>query len=127
KKTRYPNAHIIAHPECPPDILKYAAHIGSTSSLLKFTKEHQGEEFIVLTEPGIIHQMKKASPNSIFHEAPGIIDGACVSCNNCQYMKLNTMEKLLACMKNKAPEISLSNELIEAARKPLERMLAMSQ
>lgn len=125
-KTRYPDAYIIAHPECPQDILKYAHHIGSTSSLLKFTAEHPGKEFIVLTEPGIIHQMRKKSPGSTFHEAPGIIGTACVSCNTCPYMKLNTMEKLYDCMKNATPELILSPQVIETARKPLEKMLEMS-
>lgn len=126
-RTRHPNAHIIAHPECPGDILKYAHHVGSTSSLLKYTVENPGKEFIVLTEPGIIHQMRAKSPGSIFIEAPGIIGGACVSCNNCQYMKLNTMEKLLACMKSGRPELILPESLMDAARKPLAKMLEMSK
>lgn len=126
-KTRYPDAYIIAHPECPQDLLKYAHHIGSTSSLLKFTGEHPGKEFIVLTEPGIIHQMRRISPGSTFHESPGIVDGACVSCNTCPYMKLNTMEKLYDCMKNGTPQLTLSPQMIESARRPLERMLEMSQ
>lgn len=126
-KTRHPEAYIIAHPECPPDILKYAHHTGSTSSLLKFTAEHHGKEFIVLTEPGIIHQMRQKSPGSIFHESPGIIDGACVSCNTCPYMKLNTMEKLYECMKTRTPELILTPELIKSAKLPLERMLVMSE
>lgn len=125
-KTRYDKAYIIAHPECPPDILKYAHHIGSTSSLLKFTGAHPGSEFIVLTEPGIIHQMKQLSPGSTFYEAPGIIGGACVSCNTCPYMKLNTLEKLYACMHDKAPELILPPALMDAARKPLVSMLEMS-
>lgn len=126
-KTRYPAALIIAHPECPGDILKYAHHIGSTSSLLKYTEAHPGKEFIVLTEPGIIHQMKAKSPGSIFHEAPGIIGGACVSCNNCEYMKLNTLEKLHACMRDRTPELILPPALMDTARKPLARMLEMSK
>lgn len=125
-KTRYPDAYIIAHPECPQDILKYAHHIGSTSSLLKFTADHPGKEFIVLTEPGIIHQMRMKSPGSVFHEAPGIVGGACVSCNTCPYMKLNTMEKLYDCMKNATPELTLPPQLLQAARQPLEKMLEMS-
>lgn len=126
-RTRHPNAHIIAHPECPGNILQYAHHIGSTSSLLKFTIDNPGKEFIVLTEPGIIHQMRAKSPGSTFIEAPGIIGGACVSCNNCQYMKLNTMEKLLACMKSGSPELILPESLMDAARKPLAKMLDMSK
>ncbi len=123
-KTRHPNAHIIAHPECPEAILKYAKHIGSTSSLLNYTIENAGEEFIVLTEPGIIHQMKEKSKGSTFYDVPSVGD-AC-ACNNCPYMKLNTMEKLYLCMKNKTPEIILDENLMNNARKPLERMLEMS-
>ena len=125
-KTRRPKAYIIAHPECPGDILNYAQHVGSTSSLLRFTKEHPGSEFIVLTEPGIIHQMKLQSPGSTFYEAPGIIGGACVSCNTCPFMKLNTLEKLYLCMKNKTPELTLAPALMDNARRSLTRMLEMS-
>jgi len=125
-RIRYPNAFIIAHPECPPDILKYAHHIGSTSSLLNFTAEHQGKEFIVLTEPGIIHQMKMKSPNSVFYEVAGLIEGACVACNTCPYMKLNTIEKLYLCMKNQTPELILPLDLQLKALKPLTKMLEMS-
>lgn len=125
-KVRHPNAHVIAHPECPAALLKHAGHIGSTSSLLKFTADHPGSEFIVMTEPGIFHQMEKRSPGSIFHPVPGLVGGGCVSCNNCPYMKLNTLEKLYLCMKRQQPEITLPEELMNAARKPLERMLEMS-
>ncbi|MFO1242992.1 MAG: quinolinate synthase NadA [Rickettsiales bacterium] len=125
-KERYPDAIIIAHPECPASLLAYAHHIGSTSSLLKYTQAHPGKTFLVMTEPGIFHQMQKRSPGSTFIGVPGIGDAGCVSCNNCPYMKLNTMEKLYRCMKNQAPEIILPEELISAARKPLERMLEMS-
>lgn len=126
-KTRHPDAYVIAHPECPEALLNYADHIGSTSSLLKFTETHPGKEFIVLTEPGILHQMKLRSPGSRFYDVPGVGQGGCVSCNSCPYMKLNTMEKLYACMLARAPEITLDAATIEAARKPLERMLEMSQ
>ncbi len=126
-RTRHPNAHIIAHPECPQDILQYAHHVGSTSSLLHYTAEHPGKEFIVLTEPGIIHQMRARSAGSTFIEAPGIVGGACVSCNTCPYMKLNTMEKLLQCMKSKSPVLELPEALMDGARKPLMRMLEMSK
>jgi quinolinate synthase len=126
-KTRHPNAHVIAHPECPEALLNHAHHVGSTSSLLGFTEKRPGEEFIVVTEPGILHQMQKRSPGSIFHTAPGMeAGGACLTCNNCPYMKLNTMEKLYLCMLNQEPELTLPPELIVAARKPLERMLEMS-
>jgi len=123
-KTRHSDAFVIAHPECPEILLNYADYIGSTSSLLNFTKEHPNSEFIVLTELGIIHQMEKASPNSKFYDVPSI-DGEC-SCNACPYMKLNTLEKVYLAMKNKTPKVELSEELREKAKAPLERMLDMS-
>ena len=127
-KTRHPKAHVIAHPECPETLLGHAHYIGATSGLLKFTETHPGEEFIVLTEAGILHQMQKRSPGSIFYPVPGALDGgACVACNTCPYMKLNTMEKLYLCMRDQTPELFLSSELIAAARKPLDRMLELSQ
>jgi len=130
-KTRHPAANVIAHPECPEPLLKHAGHIGSTSSLLKFTETHPGQEFIVLTEPGILHQMKLRSPGSTFYPVPGISkespEGACVSCNDCPYMKLNTMQKIYECMVNRAPNLELPQALMDAARKPLERMLEMSK
>lgn len=129
-KTRYPTALVIAHPECPEHLLRHAHHIGSTSSLLRYTQEHAGQSFIVLTEMGILHQMKKLSPNSIFHDVPSVAGeeaGACVSCNQCPYMKLNTMEKIYNCMKNRSPRLELVPDLIIRARKPLERMLEMSK
>lgn len=126
-KTRYPEAHVIAHPECPEALLAHAEHVGSTSSLLKFTEERAGQSFIVLTEPGIFHQMEKRSPGSVFHAVPGLSNGACASCNECPYMKLNTLEKVYACMRDRAPELTLPQELMERARKPLMRMLEMSR
>jgi quinolinate synthase len=127
-KTHHPKAHVIAHPECPEALLHHAHHIGSTSSLLKFTADHPGEGFIVLTEAGILHQMKKRSPGSQFYPVPSALDGgACVACNTCPYMKLNTMEKLYACLRDQRPEITLSADLITRAKKPLEKMLAYSK
>ena len=126
-RTRHPNAHIIAHPECPETLLNYAHHVGSTSSLLTFTEQHPGDAFIVMTEPGIFHQMEKRSPGSLFYPVPGALDGgACVACNTCPYMKLNTMEKLYLCMLHQEPELTLPPELIVAAKKPLDRMLELS-
>ena len=126
-KTAHPAAHIIAHPECPEALLNYADHVGSTSSLLKFVEDHPGGEFLVMTEAGILHQMQKRSPGSVFHPVPGALDGgACVACNTCEFMKLNTMEKLYLCMRDQTPELILSPELMAAARKPLDRMLALS-
>ncbi|MCE3232872.1 MAG: quinolinate synthase [Rickettsiaceae bacterium] len=126
-KTRHPKAHIIAHPECPETLLNYAHHIGSTSSLINFVKEHNGDEFIVLTEPGILHQMKTLAPNSTFYDVPGTEDGACASCNECPYMKLNTLEKLYMCMVNRSPVIEIEEALRIQAKKPLDKMLEMSK
>lgn len=127
-KTAHPKALVIAHPECPESLLNYADHIGSTSSLLKYTEEHPGREFLVLTEAGILHQMQKRSPGSTFYGVPSALDGgACISCNTCEYMKLNTMEKLYLCMRDQTPELTLSPELMVAAKKPLDRMLELSK
>lgn len=125
-KTNHPSAKIIAHPECPENLLAYADHIGSTSSLMKFVENHQGEEFIVLTEPKIIHQMQIKNPTAKFYDCPFVDKAGCVLCNTCPYMKLNTMEKLYLAMKNQNNEILLNDELMKKARKSLTKMLEMS-
>lgn len=125
-KTLHDKAHIIAHPECPEPLLRYAHHIGSTSSLLRYTGDHAGAEFIVLTEPGIIHQMRKVSPGSVFYDVPGISNGGCASCNNCPYMRLNTLERLYLCMINKAPLIQVPEATRNRAAASLQKMLDMS-
>jgi quinolinate synthase len=122
-KTRHPNAQIIAHPECEPPVLKMAEFIGSTSGLLKYATENPGQEFIVATEPGIIHQMEKAAPHKTFIPAPP--NGNC-ACNECPYMRLNTLEKLYVALRDLSPRIEMSEELRTAALKPIERMLALS-
>ena len=123
-RVRNDDAKIIAHPECPEDILKHADFIGSTSSLLKFVNQDSSQKFIVATEPHIIHQMKKLEPNKEYLIAPGV-DGNC-SCSNCPFMELNTMEKLRDCLKNLSPEILIENELILRAKKSLNTMLKLS-
>ena len=123
-KVRNPDAKIIAHPECPENILNYADFIGSTSSLLKYISEDKNKKFIVATEPHILHQMKKNEPEKTFLVAPGT-DGSC-SCSNCPYMELNTLEKLRDCLLHLSPEIQISNELILKAKKPLNLMLKLS-
>lgn len=123
-KVKYPNAKLISHPECEEPILMHSDFIGSTSKLLKFVQEDYADQFIVATETGIIHQMKKAAPQKEFIPAPPE-DDTC-SCNDCPYMKLNTMEKLYLCMKNEYPEIILDEETRKKALAPIERMLAMS-
>ncbi|MBM4176156.1 MAG: quinolinate synthase NadA [Ignavibacteria bacterium] len=122
-KFQNPKALLIAHPECEEIVLEQADFIGSTSKLLNFVKENSAIEFIVATEIGIIHQMKKACPEKIFIPAPP--DSNC-ACNECPHMKKNTMEKLYLCMRNKKPEIVLNKDLIEKALIPIKRMLELS-
>ncbi|MBE9166023.1 quinolinate synthase NadA [Pleurocapsales cyanobacterium LEGE 06147] len=122
-KIEHPEATIIAHPECEPSVLRHASYIGSTTALLKYCQASDDKEFIVATEPGIIHQMEKAEPNKRFIPAPAMNNCAC---NECPYMRLNTLEKLYLAMKHKAPEITLPEDIRIAALKPIERMLAMS-
>jgi quinolinate synthase len=122
-KLEYPDALLIAHPECEETILNRADFIGSTSALLKFVKENPAQEFIVATEEGIIYQMKKHAPGKKFIPAPP--DANC-ACNQCPYMKLNTMEKLYLCMKDQKPEIILDEEIRLKALKPIQRMMEMS-
>ncbi len=117
------DAKVIAHPECEDTFLMYANFIGSTSALLKYVQESQADKFIVATEPGIIHQMKKAKPEKIFIEAP--MSEGC-SCNVCPHMKKNNLENLYRCMTNLSPRIEMEEGLRLKALKPIETMLAMS-
>jgi quinolinate synthase len=119
-----PGAKLIAHPECEESLLSYADFIGSTSKLLNFISEDDSQLFIVATEVGIIHQMKIAQPGKTFIAAPSEEESC--SCNECPYMKLNTMEKLFVCMKNRAPEIIIDPAIAEKALIPINRMLQMS-
>ena len=123
-KTAHPGAAVAAHPECTEALLQHADHIGSTSALLKFSRESEAREIIVLTEPGIIHQMSKENPDKAFITVPGA-DESC-SCNECPYMKLNTLEKLYLCMRDRTPEIVVDEALRLEALRPIERMLALS-
>lgn len=123
-KFENPGALIIAHPECEEAVLLNADFIGSTSGLLNFVSDSKSESFIVATEPGIIHQMKLKNPGKKFIPAPP--ESNC-NCNECPYMKLNTLEKLYQCMKSRTPEILLSDDLIRKAYIPLKRMLEMSK
>lgn len=124
-RTRHPDARIIAHPECPEALLNYAEFIGSTRKLIDYTAAHNGDEFIVLTEPGILHEMRKVAPKSTFHDVPGTNEG-CTSCNACPFMKMNTLEKLYMSMVNRWPELDLPEDVRLRAKQPLEKMLAMS-
>lgn len=124
-KDVFPDAKVIAHPECEKPILDLADFIGSTSQLLKFSKESEFKEFIVVTESGIIHQMKKNAPAKTFIPAPST-DDTC-ACNDCPYMRLNTLEKIYLCMKYEMPEILMGEELRLRAKAPLDRMLEISR
>jgi quinolinate synthase len=123
-QVEHPDARVAAHPECPEAILNLADHVGSTSSILRYVQENPAGKFLIATEPGIIHQMKKAAPGKIFLPVPGT-NGEC-ACNNCPYMKRNTLDNLLSCLENGAPEIDMTEELRLAALRPLERMLQMT-
>jgi quinolinate synthase len=122
-KERYPNAKLLAHPECEEVILKMADYIGSTTGLLKYATKSPEKEFIVATESGIIHQMQKDNPDKVFIPAPP--NNSC-ACNDCPHMKRNTLEKLYLCIKNEMPEIYVPKDIIERAVKPIERMLEIS-
>ncbi len=122
-KMEHPEAEIIAHPECEETVLRHASYIGSTTALLKYVESSRSDRFIVATEPGIIHQMEKQVPKKHFIPAP---PEANCACNECPYMRLNTLEKLYLAMKNKTPEITIPSEIQADALAPIQRMLEMS-
>ncbi len=124
-KKENPDALVLAHPECKKPLLVLADHIGSTAALLKFSIKSQSTKFIVATESGIIHQMQKACPDKTFIPAPPN-DSTC-ACNDCEYMKLNTMEKLYNCLKFEWPAIEVSEDIRKEAVKPINRMLEISE
>ena len=119
----HPKAKFIAHPESESQVLDIAHYIGSTSGLLHFVQEDPSDTFIVATEAGILHEMQKRCPSKHFIPAP-VEDDTC-ACSECAFMKLNTMEKLYRCLKDETPEIRLDDVLMEKARLPIERMLAV--
>jgi quinolinate synthase len=122
-KERHPDAAIIAHPECEQPLLEMAEFIGSTSALLKYAVTSPKQSFIVATESGILHQMQLQAPHKTFIAAP---PEANCACNECPYMRLNTLEKLYLCLRDLSPRLEMSEELRRAAQKPIERMLALS-
>ena len=123
-KLKYPNAEVIAHPECMENLLDLADYIGSTSKLLLHAETSSSTTFIVLTEPGILHQMQKKVPSKTFIDVPGL-DGC--SCNTCPYMRLNTLEKLWHCLETLEPRIEMDEDLRVKALEPIQRMLEMSK
>ncbi len=122
-KIAHPEAEVIAHPECEPSVLRHASYIGSTTALLKYCQQSSASTFIVVTESGIIHQMQKLAPHKQFIPAPPM--NSC-ACNECPYMRLNTLEKLYWAMKNRSPEITIPEETRISALRPIQRMLEMS-
>ncbi|WP_430818134.1 quinolinate synthase NadA [Carboxylicivirga caseinilyticus] len=124
-KKEFPDALVLAHPECKKPLLILADYVGSTAALLKFSINSEAKQFIVATESGIIHQMKKACPDKEFIPAPPN-DSTC-ACNDCEYMKLNTIEKLYNCLKYEWPTIEVSEDIRVEAVKPINRMLDISE
>ena len=123
-KLENPQAEVIAHPECQENLLDLADFIGSTSKLLNYSQSSQSDTFIVLTEPGILHQMKQRVPEKTLLDVPGL-DGC--SCNACPYMRLNTLEKLRDCLETLSPQIAMDESLRSKAEAPIRRMLEMSR
>ena len=125
-KKENPDAEIVAHPECKSVILKMADYVGSTQGLLNYVTNSDKKKFLVVTESGILHQMTKANPEKIFIPVPPELEGKTCMCNECKYMRMNTMEKLYLCLRDEKPEILIEEELREKAVKPILRMLEMS-
>ena len=125
-KKENPDAEIVAHPECKSVILKMADYVGSTQGLLNYVTKSDKMKFLVVTESGILHQMTKANPDKTFIPVPPEIEGKTCMCNECKYMRMNTMEKLYLCLRDEKPEILIEEELREKAVKPILRMLEMS-
>lgn len=124
-KEEHPDAPVLVHPECKRPVVLLADKVGSTAVLLKYALESDKDEFIVATESGILHQMRKGAPNKRFIPVPPV-DSTC-GCNDCSYMKLNTLEKLRDCLINEAPEVTVAPDLAEKALRPINRMLELSK
>lgn len=124
-KKIYPNAIVLAHPECKNTLLSISDFVGSTSALLKYAQTSDCNQFIVATESGILHQMQKACPEKTFIPAPPN-DSTC-ACNECNFMRLNTLEKLYLCLKNETPEVLVDKKIAVKAVKPIVRMLDISE
>ena len=123
-KIRHPKAKVIAHPECEEAVLNVADYIGSTTQLLKYVIKDSADQFIVVTETGILHQMQLNAPNKTFIPAPP--NNNC-ACNDCPHMKLNTLEKIYLCLKYELPELTMDETLRIAAKKPMDRMMNISR
>ena len=123
-KMEHPDALLVAHPECNQAVLQVADYIGSTNGMLKYVEQSSHQKFIIASETGIVHQMKKRCPDKLFLVAPA--DETC-SCNDCPYMKMNNLENLYQCMLDESPEIVLDADIAERALKPIEKMLEISK
>ena len=123
-KAEYPDAPVIAHPECNPALLKVADFVGSTKAMLTYIQQSTAQRFIVATETGILYEMKRENPDKEFIT---LRDNKHCACDDCAYMKLNTLDKLYRCLKDEQPEIIMTDELIEAAKRPIVRMLDLSR
>lgn len=124
-KKQHPDAKVLVHPECKKPLQLAADKVGSTAVLLKYAIESPAREFIVATESGILHEMTQKCPDKVFIPAPPA-DSTC-GCNDCSYMKLNTLEKLYNCLRFEQPEVLVDESLMEKARRPIERMLELSE
>lgn len=124
-KQQHPGAKVLAHPECRGAVLRLADVVGSTAALLKYAVESTEREFLVATESGILHEMKKKCPDKTFIPVPPDEPGC--ACNECSYMRLNTLEKVYACLRDGQPEIQVPADIAEKAVKPIQRMLEMSK
>ena len=126
-KKRYPDAPVLAHPECKAAILTLADKVGSTKALLEFTKTSPARQFIIVTESGILFEMQRACPDKEFIPVPPeTTESIGCHCNECEYMRLNTLEKLLACLRDESPEIVVDEKIAEKALLPIKKMLEMS-
>ena len=127
-KKEHPEAKVLVHPECPAAIQAVADEIGSTAGLLKYSINNDATEFIVATESGILHKMQAASPNKKFYPVPPeMTEGIGCSCNECSYMRLNTLEKLYNTLQTEQPEISVDPQLAAEAIRPINKMLELSK
>jgi quinolinate synthase len=124
-KATHPEAAVAAHPECPEAVLQHADYVGSTTGILAFARKTAAPAVIVVTEPGILHQMRKENPDKELIPVPGA-DESC-NCNECPYMKLNTLEKLYLCMRDRTPEVTVDADLARRALAPIDRMLELSR
>lgn len=128
-KAEHPNAKVLVHPECKRPVVLLADKVGSTAVLLKYSVESDEQEFIVATESGILHEMQKQAPEKTFIPVPPEVSEGSVgcSCNECAYMRLNTLQKLYDCLLNETPEIHVDENIIERAKLPIDRMLELSK